>query len=170
MTAPDHRRIRSNDLLHRRGHPHMTHWSVLSGVSPRSPGSGRFDSTGKITGLASILRPGLCPAPATAVDTFGAVRLAAERHFFPVFDVGALECPLFLSATASPLSVRSTLWAGWPPTISQPFCAARVMALLSISSSFTLMNWESMATEAHCDRLPSMIVCAALQMRTARGS
>jgi len=31
MTAPDHRRIRSKDLLHRRGHPHMTRWSVLSG-------------------------------------------------------------------------------------------------------------------------------------------
>jgi hypothetical protein len=29
MTAPDHRRIRSNDLLHRRGHPHMTRWSEL---------------------------------------------------------------------------------------------------------------------------------------------
>jgi hypothetical protein len=71
---------------------------------------------------------------------------------------------------ASPLSVRSTLWTGWPPTISQPFCAARVMALLSISSSFTLMTWESVATDAHCDRLPSMTVCAALQRRTARGS
>ena len=35
MTAPDHRRIRSNDLLHRRGHPHMTHWSVLSGRRAR---------------------------------------------------------------------------------------------------------------------------------------
>jgi hypothetical protein len=44
------------------------------------------------------------------------------------------------------------------------------MALLSISSSFTLMTWESVATDAHCDRLPSMTVCAALQMRTARGS
>jgi hypothetical protein len=30
MTAPDHRRIRSKDLLHRRGHPHMTHWTVLA--------------------------------------------------------------------------------------------------------------------------------------------
>jgi hypothetical protein len=30
MTAPDHRRIRSKDLLHRRGHPHMTHWCVLA--------------------------------------------------------------------------------------------------------------------------------------------
>ena len=29
MTAPDHRRIRSKDLLHRWGHPHMTHWSVF---------------------------------------------------------------------------------------------------------------------------------------------
>ena len=35
MTAPDHRRIRSKDLLHRRGHPHMTHWSVLA--TPESP-------------------------------------------------------------------------------------------------------------------------------------
>ena len=100
---------------------------------------------------------------------------AADGHFFRVltraaFGVGALECPLFLTATASPLSVSSTLWTGWPPTISQPFCAARVMALLSISSSLTLMTWETLATDAHCGRLPSMMAYAALQMRMARGS
>jgi len=44
------------------------------------------------------------------------------------------------------------------------------MALLSISSSFTLMNWDSLATDTHCDRWPSMTVYAALQMRIARGS
>jgi hypothetical protein len=87
-----------------------------------------------------------------------------------VFGVGALECPLFLSATASPLSVSSTLWTGWPPTISQPFCAARVMALLSISSSFTLTIWETLATDTHCDRSPAIMERAALQMRMARGA
>jgi hypothetical protein len=35
MTAPDHRRIRSKDLLHRWGHPHMTHWSVFRGRESR---------------------------------------------------------------------------------------------------------------------------------------
>jgi hypothetical protein len=58
MTAPDHRRIRSKDLLHRRGHPHMTHWSVFQGresptYQPRAKSIPRAEKTALAAMLAA---------------------------------------------------------------------------------------------------------------------
>ena len=81
MTAPDHRRIRSKDLLHRRGHPHMTHWSVLAAsysssyfirlrCAPESPPkpSEREPRRPAVIGATTTLILRLSPAMVAAID------------------------------------------------------------------------------------------------------
>ena len=61
MTASDHRRIRSKDLLHRRGHPHVTRWTVLSADKSRSPARGQSAVPLQKPALAAIFRSNVIP-------------------------------------------------------------------------------------------------------------
>ena len=97
MTAPDHRRIRSKDLLHRRGHPHMTHWCVLaSRESLWLPAAGQIDSRRRKSALASILAAKLRHGPRDPETSCRGCRAARSTRTKPRLDrqhkaVAALE-------------------------------------------------------------------------------
>jgi len=54
--------------------------------------------------------------------------------------------------------------------MSQPLCAAKDIAPFSISSSFTLICWEILLTDTHCECLPPARSYTPLHKRRARGS